>query len=406
MKERASLSGPLGRALLTLGVTEIAAWGSLFYSMALVGPRIAAETGWSQALVYGGFSLALVASGLSAPAAGRLIDRHGGRPVMASAALLGAAGLAVLAVSHGPLGYLLGWAAIGVAMAGTLYDPAFATLAQVAGPQTRRAISLLTLAGGFASTVSWPVTLWLLGQMDWRSVLLVHAAGQALLCAPLLAFALPAASAGSVVARTTETALPRPSLLRDMDWTAFGLFALVIAAHGFVTSALSVHLVRLLDVLGMTEAQAVLAGAFIGPAQVGARLLELLFGARLSALGLGVCATVLLPVAFAVLAGLPAGTAVAVAFSLVYGASNGLVTIARGVVPFALFRRDRYGEILGLLSTPALVAKASAPVLFALVVADHRAGPALMLCSALALLAAAAMLALATLRRERPAPAP
>lgn len=397
MTAEAPAPGALLRALLTLGVTQIAAWGSLFYTMALVGPRILHETGWSEALVFGGFSVAMIASGAAAPWAGRLIDRHGGRPVMTVASLIGAAGLGFLALAHGPLAYLAAWAVIGVAMAGALYDPAFATLAQIAGPQTRRAISLLTLAGGFASTVSWPLTLWMLRDLDWRQVILVHAAGQALLCAPLHAFGLPG-TAPRRAAKASADAAPRASLLRDMDWTAFALFALVISAHGLVTSGLSVHLVRLLDQLGLTEAQGVLAGVFIGPAQVGARLLELLFGGRLSALALGVFSTAILPFAFALLAFAAPSTAVAIAFGLVYGASNGLITIARGVVPFALFRRDRYGEILGLLAAPALATKSAAPIVFALVLSGGGPGAAVAFCAALGVLAAGAMLLLAVLR--------
>ncbi|WP_460448636.1 MFS transporter [Alsobacter sp. SYSU BS001988] len=405
MRDAPTPDRTVARALAVLGVTQIAAWGSLFYAMALVGPRIRLETGWSDTLVFGGFSVALVTSGLAAPLAGRLIDRHGGRPVLTAGSLLGAAGLALLATSHGAAWYLAAWAVIGVAMAGALYDPAFATLAQLAGPRTRTAISLLTLAGGFASTVSWPLTLWMLGRLDWRDVLLVHAAGQALLCAPLHAFALPtrprAGDAPAAASPRPLSGAARPSTRRaGLDWTALGLFALVVAAHGFVTSALSVHLVRLLDMLGLSEGQAVIAGVFIGPAQVGARLLELLFGSRLSALGLGVVATAMLPFAFALLYGAEPSTAVAILFALIYGASNGLITIARGVVPLALFSRDRYGEVLGLIAAPALATKSAAPIVFAAFMIGWGANGTVALCGALGILAAGAMLVLGAIRRR------
>ncbi|WP_406854138.1 MFS transporter [Alsobacter sp. KACC 23698] len=404
MKDAPAPDSTVARALAVLGITQIAAWGSLFYAMALVGPRIRLETGWSDTLVFGGFSVALVTSGLAAPLAGRLIDRHGGRPVLTAGSLLGAAGLALLATSHGAAWYLASWAVIGVAMAGALYDPAFATLAQLAGPRTRTAISLLTLAGGFASTVSWPLTLWMLGRLDWRDVLLVHAAGQALLCAPLHAFALPTrprtGGAAPASPRPPDDGARSSTRRAGLDWTALGLFALVVAAHGFVTSALSVHLVRLLDMLGLSEGQAVIAGVFIGPAQVGARLLELLFGSRLSALGLGVVATAMLPFAFALLYGAEPSTAVAILFALIYGASNGLITIARGVVPLALFSRDRYGEVLGLIAAPALATKSAAPILFAVFMIGWGANGTVALCGALGILAAGAMLVLGAVRRR------
>ena len=365
---------PLHRALLVLSVTQIIAWGALFYAIALWGPRIAAETGWSDLVLYGGYSLALVGSGLWSPFFGRLIDRHGGRFTMTIGSLLGAAGLALLASARNEFVYALAWAVIGCAMAASLYDPAFATLSRISGDapaRTRRAISFLTLPGGFASTVFWPLTLFLLQSLDWRQTAWLYAAFLLFICAPLHRFGLPGPAviepppAPETAEQDTRKEKP-PLTDKAARRFAFILFALVIAAHGFPTSALSVHIVRLLDLLGLTEAQAVLAASLVGPSQVGARILELLFGKRLSAIGLGLVATALLPIAFLILLGVTVSPGAAIIYGIVYGASNGLVTIARGIVALSLFGREGYGRTLGLIAAPALAVKAAAPPLFAL----------------------------------------
>jgi MFS family permease len=399
------LSASLIRALLVLGVTMILDWGILYYSLALLAPRIVADTGWPETMVFGGFSMALLTSGLFAPLSGRSVDRHGGRPVLTLGVLVGALGFGILASCQSLPVYFLAWALIGAGMAGCLYDPAFATIAQLAGAGTRRAISLLTLAGGFASTAAWPATLWLLQRFDWRDVAFLYTGVLILVCAPLHAFVLPRS-----IAHIRSHSDLSPSASGEQaqspprrDPTALVLFALVIAGHGFVTSALSVHLVHTLDLLGISEEQAVLAGSLVGPAQVGARLIEMLFGKRLSALALGIISTGLLPLSFAIILALEVSTASALIFGLVYGASNGLVTIARGVVPYALFGPEGYGRTLGLISGPALATKAAAPMAFAWMMGHLGAMTTLGISCAIAASAFALMTCLAWLYRNRTA---
>lgn len=400
---------PLRRALLVLSITQIIAWGALFYAIALWGPRIAAETGWPDLVIYGGFSLALIGSGLWSPLFGRLLDIYGGRFTMTIGSLIGAAGLAVLASAKHEAIYALAWAIIGASMAASLYDPAFATLSRISGDapaRTRQAISFLTLPGGFASTVFWPLTLALLQHYDWRQTAWLYAACLLFICAPLHRFGLPgphdlepppkAAHGLSAETRREKPPLTQKAARR----TAFILFALVIAAHGFPTSALSVHVIGLLDLLGLTEAQAVLAASLVGPAQVGARILELLFGKRLSAIGLGLVATGLLPIAFMILLVAAISPGAAILYGLVYGASNGLVTIARGVVALSLFGREGYGRTLGLIAAPALAIKAAAPPLFALGLSSLGAKAMLLISLALACLAFGAMALLAAKRAK------
>lgn len=392
------------RTLVILSITQILNWAFLYYAFALWAPRIMQETGWSGSLVFGGYSLSLFVTGLASPFAGRLVDRHGGRLVMAAGTLVGALGLVVLALSHTEVLYFSAFALIGLGMAGALYDPAFATLTQVSGPHARRAISTLTLAGGFASTLSWPLTLLLFDWFDWRMIALIYAGILVVLCTPLHFFGLPRGEQRyyqnpPIPSTSTSPAAAAPlqeARAKGPEWQALGLFALVIMAHGFVTSAFSVHVIHVLDQWGLGETVAVSAGALIGPAQVIARLIEMLYGRHVPALTLGLGSVALLPIAFMILMIFPHGLVSAALFALFYGASNGLLTIVRGLVPLALFGPEGYGRRLGLVSGPSLAVKAVAPMMIGAVLTGYSVGMVLWIasgCAALALVAMAALYA-------------
>src|SRR3954447_4441514 len=194
------LRGPW-RAVLVLGITQIIAWGALFYPVVLTVPLIAADYGWSTTFAMGGFSLALLTGGLVSPLVGRLIDRHGGHRVMPVGSLLAALGLVALVHAEHPLAYLAVWMLLGVAIAASLYDPAFATLGRIFGAGARSPITALTLAGGFASTVSWPATYALLQPLGWKGTYLFYACLLAFVAAPLHAWALPRTRAVTAVKR-------------------------------------------------------------------------------------------------------------------------------------------------------------------------------------------------------------
>src|SRR5438093_12260854 len=179
------------RAVPVLGVTQILAWGAIFYPPVLTLPLIAADRGWSITFVMSGFSLALLVAGLVSPLVGRLIDRHGGHRIMPVGSLLAALGLLGLAYAEHWASYLAVWVLLGVATAASLYDPAFATLGRIFGAAARAPITALTLAGGFASTVSWPTTHLLIERLGVRGTYLVYALLLALVAAPLHALALP-----------------------------------------------------------------------------------------------------------------------------------------------------------------------------------------------------------------------
>ena len=178
------------------------------------------------------------------------------------------------------------------------------------------------------------------------------------------------------------------------------LFSIVLAALGFVANALSVHVITLFQTLHIDLASAILAGSLIGPAQVGARIIELAYGRRLSAVGLGMIPVILMPLAFVIPLVMTAGAIVAIGFGLVYGAANGLATIARGVVPYALFGSDGYGRRLGLVAAPALMVKAAAPAVFGAILASFGPSPAILFVLGISLLATFAMAALFRLSKQ------
>jgi len=368
------IAGPW-RAVLVLGVTQILAWGAIFYPPVLTVPLIAADRDWSITFAMAGFSLALFTAGLMSPRVGLLIDRYGGHRVMPAGSLIGALGLVGLVYADHPVAYLAVWMVLGVAIAGSLYDPAFSTLGRIFGIAARRPITALTLAGGFASTVSWPATHLLIQSAGWRGTYLVYAALLALVAAPLHAFALPRTRVDPE-RRPDGQALVPSRVLPPTGW-AFMLVAAAFAAYAFVPSGLSAHLLAIFGRAGIDAATVVAIGALFGPAQVGARICEFAFARRIHPLDVARFAVGMLLIAFALIAlfGLP--VAIAATFMVMFGMTNGLITIARGAVPLALFGAAGYGHLMGRIGGPFLVMQAIAPLVLAFV-AERASDPAVL----------------------------
>jgi len=390
---RTVIAGPW-RAVLVLGVTQIICWGTLFYPPVLTLPLIAAERGWSVTFAMGGFSLALLTGGLVSPYVGRMIDRHGGHRVMPVGSLLAAVGLVALVYVEHSAAYLAVWMLLGVAIAASLYDPAFATLGRIFGAGARSPITALTLAGGFASTVSWPATYLLIQYAGWRGTYLVYAAVLAFVAAPLHAFALPRTRA-ELSPPTAAPAAPPAPVLPPHGW-AFITVAAAFAAYAFVPSGLSAHLLAIFGRAGIDAATVVTIGALFGPSQVVARICELAFARGVHPLMVARFAVGTLLVAFALMAWLGVSPLVAAAFMVMFGTANGLITIARGAVPLVLFGPVGYGALIGRIAGPWLVMQAIAPLVLAFV-AEHASDPA-----ALALVASLALVSFVCLATLRP----
>ncbi len=387
------LYGPW-RAVLVLGITQIIAWGTIFYSPVLTVPLIAEERGWSLAFAMGGFSLGLLVAGLIAPAVGRSIDHRGGHVVMTVGSLVSSLGLLGLVHASHPLAYLAVWMLLGAGLAASLYDPAFATLGRIFGAGARSPITILTLAGGFASTVGWPTTHLLIGAVGWRGTYLVYAALLACICAPLHFFALPRTRAATAMKTDGVAAAPPTHLVPQ--GVAFLLVVAAFASYAFVPSALSAHLLAIFGRTGIDAATVVLIGTLFGPAQVAARICEFMFGRNLHPLVIARAAVSLLIAAFAMLAIAGISTVTATAFAIMFGAANGLVTIARGAVPLALFGPMGYGRVIGRIAGPSLIMQAMAP--FILAFAIERASDS----AALALAACFTLIALSCFAAIRP----
>jgi MFS family permease len=378
-------------------VTQILTWGTLFYPPVLTIPLIAQDRGWSLAFAMGGFSLALLMAGVALPSVGRLIDRHGGHRVMPVGSLLGAVGFVILVQAQHPVVYLAAFILIGIAIAASLYDAAFATLGRIFGAGARSPITALTLAGGLASTVSWPVTYLLLQSVGWRGTYLVYAAVLALVAAPLHALALPRQRA----APSAPAGAPAPqaaSVLPSRGWP-FLMVAAGFAAYAFVPSALSAHLLAIFERAGLDAATVVAIGTLFGPAQVVVRIGEFVFARSIHPLAMARLAIGLLLAAFALVAMFGVSVAVAAIFMVMFGMGNGLLTIARGTVPLALFGAVGYGALIGRIAGPCLAMQAVAPLVLALVTERVSDAAALALVATLALLALGC---LALLRRPKP----
>ena len=349
---------PLRRLICALGVAQIISWGTLIYAIAVLGPPMGHALGVADTVLYGSFTAGLFLSGIVSPWVGARIDRHGGRGVLSAGSVLAAIACAILAASQNGAMMLAGWLVAGVAMAACLYDPAFATLFRVSGHSYRRAVTALTLFGGFASTVFWPLSQYLLETQGWRFAFGVHAALNALVCLPLhLAFVPSSAhrfAATAQAAHAIDGSDVRPG--------AFAWLATSFALAAFLAGAVSAHLVVLLAAGGLAARDAVLVGALIGPMQVAGRVVEFALASRWPPLLVGTLAFALLALALIVLCFVRGVWLAALAFALLYGWSNGVMTIVRGTVPGVLFGSRDYGALLGRLAQPQFILKAFAPL--------------------------------------------
>ena len=354
----AALRARRGVVVSTLGITQTLAWGSTYYLTAVFADPISEGLALPRVWFFGIFSAALLLSGLFGPLAGRMIDKHGGRDVLAVTNIIFAAGLGCLSMASGIAGLVLAWTLLGIGMGFGLYEAAFATVAGLYGRDARNSITGITLFAGFASTVGWPTSALFIDHLGWRGACLAWAVLHLVIGLPMNRLLVPKAQPHP---HEQEPHHAPPS---NVPLTMIVLAA-VFGAAWFVSTAMASHLPRLLEAMGAAPALAITAASLVGPAQVAARLIEFTLLRHMSPMISARLATGLHPVGAVLL--VIFGPVAAIPFVLLHGGGNGMLTIARGTLPLALFGAAGYGLRTGLLSAPARILQGGAPLLFGLV---------------------------------------
>ncbi len=355
-----------------LGVTQILAWGSTYYLPAVLAKPIARDTGWSLSWIVGGLSLGLLAAGFAAPFIGRVIKERGGRPVLIASSLLFALGLGIMALAPNIIVFVAAWVIMGLGMAAGLYDPAFSTLGRMYGHGARQLITTLTLFGGFASTLGWPLSAFFVEHFGWRGACAGYIAIHLLITLPLYLFALPKEPRDAAEPEPAGEAKAQPRLKPGRG--LYLLLATTILLSAMLSTVISVHLLTILQAGGVSLAAAVTFGTLVGPSQVGARFIESLIGKYHHPIWTKIASVMSVALGLGLLwAGFPI-IAVALVF---YGAGIGLESIARATLPLSLFGPADYAPIMGRLARPSLFAQAAAPSIGAFLIEHWSAETAL-----------------------------
>ena len=367
----ARLTDPFFVAVGSLGIHQITAWGTSYYCLGVLAVPIGVDTGWSLSLIYFGFTVALLTMGLVSTWVGRAIDYYGARMVMTIGTLIVSMGLVVLSLVRSEATYLVAWGFIGLGMRMYLYDAAFAALVQVVPSRGRLAISYLTLFGAFASSIFWVLGHFLNEAFGWRQTLMIFAAINLVICLPLCWLGLARhefSDQGTPVSDVKPGPPSEPPLKGRLRSVAIALFALIMSLNGLVFGVVTVQLVPLLGAAGLTTAAAVWIASTKGFAQFGGRIIEIFFGRNLHVMTVARLAIGVLPISFLLLIFAGGHFQQILAFTLLMGASQGVITIVRGSVPLVLFGTTGYATVLGLIATPILIVNAASPTLCALVV--------------------------------------
>lgn len=388
---------PTARVTMGLGFTQIVGWGTTYLMPSVLGRHLQDDLGLSPELVFAGITVMFAVSAICSPRIGRIVDRTGARSLMAVGSLIYAMALAGVSMSQGAVSYLACWAVMGVASTLALSTPASIAVVQVAGPRSRQAIAMLTIIGGLASTVFWPLTGVLEAKLGWRTTLLAYAALHLLACLPIHLLILPrrppAHPPASGSAAASGTVAP------DDRGRVFLLLSISLAFGAFVFTGVQLQMIEILRGLGHSPASALLLASMIGPAQVAVRVFELAFGHRYSIMRSAVFGSLMLPIGLGI--ALVAGDVFAVALFVVvtYGMSNGLKAVQRATLPLALFGRAQFGAYMGRLALPQGIVSAVSPPIMAAVLSQFGTSVALWLTFAVGTISLVAMILLARLGR-------
>jgi predicted MFS family arabinose efflux permease len=356
--------GPRWSLVWWLSIGQVVTWGTFYYSFSLFIAPMERDLGWSKAELNGALSLGLLVAGLASLPIGVWMDRHGGRLSMTVLTAIGGALLFIWGRTDSLWVFYALWAVMGVVQAATLYEPAFAVLTANMGGEYRRAITYLTLMGGYASTVFMPLTEVLINWLGWRDALTALALCNLPLCAGLHWWILRGTVGGDRTA-------PRPAgdrcpLRRAMRMPAFWGVLVALASYGATFGALTFHIIPMLEEGGMSRGTIVAIIAMIGPMQVVGRLILMVAGDRIDSRWIGRIAIVCLPAAILLLILAPRAAGWLALFACIYGLGNGMMTIARAIVVPELISKDGYATINGALTLSTNLVRAVAPAAAAL----------------------------------------
>ncbi|MBP1851171.1 arsenite efflux MFS transporter ArsK [Rhizobium halophytocola] len=386
--------------VLLLGLTQIIGYGTLYYSFSILASDMASDFSWPREWLFATLSIALVVGGFTAPLLGELFERIGAGRVMVLGSALCAAALALCALAPVKSVFVGGLVAAEIAANLVQYGAAFALLVQLNPHTASRSITYLTLIAGFASTVFWPLTTALHARLDWQAIYLIFAGLNLFVCLPVHAYLAGRAGHG---ARTRKTVSgPVAGVIAGHRRRhAFLLMAIAFALQGFLTSAMLIHMVPLLSGLGL-GASAALVGTVFGPSQVASRLINMTFGQRLPPIGLALVSAALMPVGILILWLSAPSLTGGVAFAIIFGMGNGILSIASGTLPLFLFGSEGYGRLQGRAMSARLILSASAPFVLAVAMQRIGVGPALAGTTALGALPVMLLLAIGLSIWRRP----
>jgi MFS family permease len=395
---------PPASAIWALGLTQIVGYGTLFYSFAILAPSIAAELGVTQQWAFGALSVALFLGSLVAPAAGTLADRFGAGTVMTAGSAASAVALVACAMAPDRWSFAAALVAMELAATCVLYATAFVAVVQLSGAGGQRSITHLTLIGGFASTLFWPLTTLLHQHLDWREVLLVFAACNLAICMPIHSWVARTTRRRQAIdaAPSTDVSPPAPAAAPvPRRRLVFLLMFAGFAIEGFVLSAVLLHMVPLIGALGLGAA-GVLVSTLFGPAQVASRVINMALGSKVRQTALAIMAAALLPAGLAAALGFAPATAGVALFVILFGMGSGLMSIIGGSLPLEVFGRAGYGANVGIMSAARQFSTSFAPFVFAAMMAQLGVPVSLSVLAALGACGAAVFAAVAWIVRRRP----
>lgn len=398
MTEKAAPAG----LIWALGVTQIIGYGTLYYSFSILAPAMARDFSVPLDWLFGLLSLSLLFGGLIAPKAGAWADQFGAGRLMVPGSIAAGIALVAAACSANAIAFGISLVVMEMASAFVLYGTAFAAIVQIGGRSAQRSITHLTLIAGFASTLFWPLTGTLSSHLDWRTIYLVFAALNVLVCLPIHFWVGRLPRQIEAPSSPDQQAGEANSSLRPAQNGLFTLMLVAFAIEGLVLASILTHMVPMVTALGLGTA-GLMTSTLFGPSQVASRLLNMLFGGRLSQTTLAVISAGLLTAGLSVLLMTSPWLPGVVMFAVLFGLGSGLASIVGGTLPLELFGRTGYGARLGWVSAARQFSSAMAPFAFAFMMQAWGISKAISLGIAAGVLALALFSAIAFLSR-RPSP--